>query len=143
MQRRTDLTTAIKAAGGKVSTRSLQALETADASVGQSVLWDVARQLPGWDEDTPRSILEGGPIPPNAPARTAKLQRTDEMPPPHEWSAEARRKILAMSLEDILDFARQIRTTSGDRAAILWLKEATRIKAEAPAIEAELGHFDS
>lgn len=60
---RTDLADAIKAAGGKVSPRSLQALETGDASVGQAVLFAVASVLPRWTEDTPKAILEGGPAP--------------------------------------------------------------------------------
>lgn len=46
------------------SIRSINALETGEPTVGQSVLFAVGRALPNWNEDTPRTILEGGPIPP-------------------------------------------------------------------------------
>lgn len=59
-------TTFARAAGIK-SVRSLEMLELGDPGVGQSVLFAVGRYLPNWTEDTPRVILEGGPIPPPAP----------------------------------------------------------------------------
>jgi transcriptional regulator with XRE-family HTH domain len=47
--------------------RAIYALENAEPTVGQSVLQAVGRtlgeRLPGWDEDTPRLILEGKPAP--------------------------------------------------------------------------------
>lgn len=52
-----------KAAGG-INVRSLEYLETGATGVGQSILFAVGRTLPGWTEETPRIILEGGPIPP-------------------------------------------------------------------------------
>ncbi|WAL67085.1 hypothetical protein ORV05_04675 [Amycolatopsis cynarae] len=51
-------------AAGVKSQRSLQMLEQGDEYVGQVILFAVARALPNWNEDTPRTILEGGPIPP-------------------------------------------------------------------------------
>ncbi|RSN26549.1 hypothetical protein DMC63_01555 [Streptomyces sp. WAC 05977] len=119
-QYRTDLSDAIKAAGGKVSPRSLQALETADASVGQAVLWDVARQLPGWDEDTPRSILEGGPIPPT------QTQPVTEEPREDPWSAGQRAKWRSMTGAEIVAEGRRIRDSLGIDHQVMYLEGAHR-----------------
>ncbi|MFD5245068.1 hypothetical protein ACFWIW_11015 [Amycolatopsis sp. NPDC058340] len=108
--------------------------------IGESVFEAIEGGI-DWPIGSTQAYIDGTGAPPwtltPTPAKPPIEPRT-EMPAPHEWSAEARRKILAMSVEDILEFARQIRITSGDRAAILWLKEASRIKAEAPTIEAEI-----
>jgi DNA-binding XRE family transcriptional regulator len=47
-----------------VSKRSIAYLENAEPRVGRKVLEAVARNLPGWDPDTPKVILEGGDPPP-------------------------------------------------------------------------------
>lgn len=80
----------------------------------------IAAYLAGHTDELPRSEAKQAPAP----------------GVPHEWSAESRARILAMSVEDIIEMGRQLRVTSGDRPAILWLSEATRIKAEAEAIPA-------
>lgn len=49
----------------KIALRSLVDLETGKPGVGEANLKAVARALPNWTEDTPRIILEGGPIPSN------------------------------------------------------------------------------
>lgn len=51
------------AAKAKISVRNLIYLEQADRPIGQKTLFAVASALPGWTDDTPRIILEGGPIP--------------------------------------------------------------------------------
>lgn len=51
-----------------VSLRSLVKLEGGEEGVGRRVLEFVGRALPGWDEDTPRRILEGGDPPHIDPA---------------------------------------------------------------------------
>lgn len=56
--------------------RSLNMLEAGDPGVGQTVLFAVARALPNWTEDTPREILEGGPVPPTAAEQPARSQRS-------------------------------------------------------------------
>jgi hypothetical protein len=43
--------------------RGLEMLEQGLPGVGQATLLEVARALPGWDENTPRAILEGGDPP--------------------------------------------------------------------------------
>jgi hypothetical protein len=61
-----------KAAG--ISKRSLEAAESLEpnaASVGETVLHAIGRALPTWTEDTPRIILEGGPVPEAVPATQA------------------------------------------------------------------------
>lgn len=47
----------------KVSLRSLAAVENGEPGVGAANLRAIGRALQGWTEDTPRIILEGGPIP--------------------------------------------------------------------------------
>jgi hypothetical protein len=111
-----------------VSLRSLADIERGKPGVGEVNLLTVARALPGWTEDTPRDILEGGPIP---PPPTRRPKRPSETPAQHEWSAESRARILAMSGREIIEQGREFLATSGERAAILWLTEASRIKAEA------------
>ncbi|HWM06198.1 MAG TPA: hypothetical protein VNP92_27960 [Actinophytocola sp.] len=68
----------------RVGKRSLEAVEAAEPLVGVSVLERIGRalgrHLHGWNEDTPRTILEGGPIPPNDP--------TTKPPLDIRWAAE-------------------------------------------------------
>ena len=54
--------------------RGLELLEQGKTGVGQVLLFEVADALPGWDRETPRIILEGGPVPPVSPE--------DPQPPP-------------------------------------------------------------
>lgn len=49
---------------GIKSIRSLEMLEHGEPGVGQSILFKVGRALTNWTQDTPKVILEGGPIPP-------------------------------------------------------------------------------
>jgi hypothetical protein len=51
-------------AHGIKNLRGLELLEQGQTGVGQAFLFEVARALPGWDEDTPRAILEGADPPP-------------------------------------------------------------------------------
>lgn len=78
--------------GGEVSLRSLEKLEGGDVGVGQKVLFAVARALPGWTEDTPKTILEDGPIPPTVA----------EAPRPRYPSDLFERKPRTQQEEDIL-----------------------------------------
>jgi hypothetical protein len=52
-----------KACGG-INVRSIELLEAGEPGVGQTILYAIGRTLPNWTEDTPKIILEGGPIPP-------------------------------------------------------------------------------
>jgi hypothetical protein len=59
-----------KAAG--IGKRSLEAAESKEPdapSVGETVLHAIGHALPNWTTDTPRIILEGGPIPANQRTR--------------------------------------------------------------------------
>lgn len=58
-------------AHGIKNLRGLELLEQGKTGVGQAFLFEVARALPGWDEDTPKQILDGSPPP-----------RTSAEPPP-------------------------------------------------------------
>lgn len=52
----------VKAHGIK-NLRGLEMLEQGQPGVGQAFLLEVAAALPGWNEDTPRAVLEGGEPP--------------------------------------------------------------------------------
>lgn len=110
-----------------VGTRSIAAVERGEQA-GWKVLTAIERAL-RWPTGSISAYLEGNAGLPVAPVAAS--------PPRHEWSVEERRKILAMSLDDVIAFGQQIKRTSGERAAVLWLNEAMRIKAEAAAIEPE------
>lgn len=105
-----------------ISIRSLVKLEDGDP-VGAAVYEAVARELPGWTEDTPREILEGGPVPP-VRAATASVART-----PHEWSAAERAQMAAMTMDAVMATYSDLRGRS-EYFALSWLAEATRIKTE-------------
>lgn len=71
-------TTFARAAGIR-SLRSLELLEAGDPGVGQAILIKVAQALPNWTEDTPKTILEGGPIPPTFVEPPAPTDINEEM----------------------------------------------------------------
>lgn len=130
-----------------MSAQNLARIRAGEISVSPGAGRAIERFL-RWKPGSVAARLEGGqpePVEPVDPITTANPvvpgcpASAEAAGGRHEWSAESRHRILAMSVEDILDFGRQIRATGGDRAAILWLREATRIKAEAPAIRVQLG----
>lgn len=102
----------------------MQALELDDASVGQSVLFAVARLLPNWTEDTPRAILEGDPIPANEPAGEAVVPAPDG-----HWPTDA--EIIAMTTRDMARFSIKIEDKSGWQAAEDWLFHALTVRRDA------------
>lgn len=108
----------------QVSLRSLVDIETGKPGAGEANLTAIARALPNWTEDTPREVLEGGPIPPLATETPAEPTRTA-----HEWSAEERAQMAAMSMDQVMATYGDLRTRS-EYVALLWLDEATRIKRE-------------
>ncbi|ONI73117.1 hypothetical protein ALI144C_45030 [Actinosynnema sp. ALI-1.44] len=93
-----------------IGVRSLEAVESKKdnaQSVTEKILHAIGRALPHWTEDTPRMILEGGPIPPN------------DLPPSGQGVAGERQsraeaalaKVLgvdAVGLEDILEGRRKL-----------------------------------
>lgn len=83
-----------------------------------------------WTRGSIDAVLAGG-------TPTARESNPAPAAARHEWSADERRKILAMPLDDVIAFGQQIKRTSSERAAVLWLNEAMRLKAEAAAIESE------
>lgn len=60
-----------------IGVRSVEAVEAHEPTVGVDVLERIGRALGRhfreWDEDTPRVILEGGPIPSHTPTRRATI----------------------------------------------------------------------
>ena len=110
---RTDLVIAAKAAGEKLSLRSLQAVESGESGVGQAVLFALGRLLPNWTEDTPRIILEGGPIPPTM--RTPVDAPTDPLGVGVPFRSDE--ELIAMSAEQLARYYVQIDRAHGREAA--------------------------
>jgi transcriptional regulator with XRE-family HTH domain len=109
-----------------ISPRSVAKVESGDPSTGRKVFRAIEFAL-GWPRDSAMDYLEDkGPLPVRASPVLALL----EPPVPHEFSADERQKILAMSVDEVLDFARELAQKS-QLAALLWLKEATEIKTQA------------
>lgn len=138
-QYRTDLVEAAKKAGEKLSVRSLQAVELGDPGVGQVVLFTIARLLPNWTEDTPRAILEGGPIPPTGRGmfgdidvmnandlRVSALVEHGE----DDWTPEEVARTRKMSIEEILAEGRMIGRFSGEEAQLRYLRKAADVKLQ-------------
>jgi hypothetical protein len=91
--------------------------------VGPLVYETVARQL-GWTEDTPRAILEGGPIPDPAP-------RVRETEAPSTEMSEARKRLVQMSNAELaLRIAEYAEAMGGEEAGKL-LERIQAIRAEA------------
>ncbi|WP_143254625.1 hypothetical protein [Amycolatopsis azurea] len=111
-----------------INTRSLELLENGKPGVAEAVLFAVGRALPNWNEDTPRVILEGGPIPPTPDPETPSAGEPRRT---HEWSASFRARALEMSDEEHLAEARHIRIEDGRLAQLNYLKAVFQIKAEA------------
>lgn len=90
-----------EAAGvSKRSLENVESLEPGAASVGEAVLHAIGRALPNWNEDTPRVILEGGPIPgiQRVPADISPADSMDELAPLDE--------ILDANLDDLKKIAK-------------------------------------
>lgn len=94
--------------------------------VGPLVYETVARQLPDWTEDTPRVILEGGPIPDPAPRATKET----EVPDTREMS-EARRRLVQMSNTELALRIAEVAEVQGGEAAGELLERILAIRAEA------------
>ncbi|WP_414943340.1 hypothetical protein [Amycolatopsis sp. cmx-11-32] len=122
-----------------LNVRSLELLENGKPGVAQAVLVAVGRALPNWDEETPRVILEGGPIPPTAAPTDPPTEKPHGT---HEWSASFRARALDTSDEEHLAEARRIRIEDGRLAQLNYLKAVFQIKAEAAEAAAALddGH---
>lgn len=82
-----------------------------------------------WARGSVDAILAGGKPTPResapAPTRTAV---------PYEWSATARRLILAMTSDEISELGR---TIDNEQSRIRWMRAALQLKQEAAAIESE------
>lgn len=108
--------------------RGLELLESGRPGVGQAFLFEVARALPGWTEETPQMVLEGGDPPslsdrPNepsgSPARPAGL------------SGAERRVIRALSAkgwapEEIAEVIDELRRSKPTPPSVEQLSETDR-----------------
>lgn len=102
------------------SVRSLVKLEQGDP-VGPTVYEAAADHLPGWTRDTPKAILEGGDPPP-----LREATQPEETP-----VSAARRRIIAMSEEDMAVRIAEMLELQGPVAAGELLRSFIEIRAEA------------
>lgn len=118
-----------------LSLRSLADIETGKPTVGEANLKRVARALPTWNEDTPRVILEGGPIPPN-PARTPDTppapRADDELT--FTVTEKDRQRWRTMTTAQIIEEGEMIGRTISERMQEQYLRAARAVLADA------LGH---
>ena len=120
----------------QISLRSLEAVEAHEPTVGVSVLERIGRtlgrHLRGWSVDTPRTILEGGPIPSHEPVKRAKLDI--------RWAAREELIALLESGVEAIAYSRRLNHWR-DRFAEEGFdeKELLKVSGEAErAVEAEL-----
>lgn len=106
---------------------SLVNLETGKP-VGPSVYEAVARALPNWTEDTPVSILQGGPIPPTMSESSPRPAVSDA---DVERLAQLWTRVARMSYGETQDMAQYIRSISGEDAAKRFLRLAFEIQEQA------------
>jgi hypothetical protein len=87
-------------AHGIKNLRGLELLEQGRTGVGQAFLFEVAAALPGWDETTPRRVLEGEDPPPieNQPVAPERGQEDDE------WTEED---------EELMELVREVARKAG------------------------------
>lgn len=92
------------AAESGIGLRSLEAVERHEPTVGIAVLERVGRalgrHLRDWDADTPRAILDGGPIPSHEPTRRATLDV--------RWAAREELTALLVSGVEAITYARKL-----------------------------------
>jgi hypothetical protein len=119
-----------------IGIRSLEAVEAYEPTVGVSVLERIGRalgrHLRDWSFNTPREILEGGPIPSHEPAKRAKVDI--------RWVArEELIALLESGVEDIAYTRRLNHWRERFAAEGLGEKELLKVSADAArAVEAEL-----
>lgn len=77
-----------------VSTRRVASVEGAEEGVGRRVLEAIGRALPGWDEDTPRAVLEGSPAPPTPGSAPENQPLTPQLEPDDEGWTEADQELM-------------------------------------------------
>lgn len=113
----------VKAVDGIKSVRSITMLENGEPGVGPAVLYAVARYLPNWTEDTPRIILEGGPIPPAQPAPSGSTG---------EWAPVLTdEQIITMDRISVRKHYFRLEEEYGEEAADDWLVYAASIRRDA------------
>jgi hypothetical protein len=120
----------------KIGIRSLEAVEAYEPTVGVSVLERIGRtlgrHLRDWNANTPRAILEGGPIPSHEPARRATLDI--------RWAAREELTALLESRVEAIAYSRRLNHWR-DRFAQEGFDEEELLKVSADAeraVEAEL-----
>lgn len=86
----------------KIGTRSIEAVESYEPTVGVDVLERIGRALGRhfveWSADSPRAILEGGPIPSHEPVRRTTIDI--------RWRAKRELVELLQSNEDAIAYPR-------------------------------------
>lgn len=124
---------AAAARGIRLNKKSIELIETGQPGVGPKFLYALGSFIPNWTRETPQTILEGGPIPP--------VVRT--LPPPsaapaepYEFSAEARARMINMTIREVLAFVEHELLSRGEAAAERAFDEIARVRREARQIQA-------
>lgn len=112
-------------------------LEQGKEGIGQKILFAIAHVLPGWDEDTPRAILEGNDPPPLAQDRPAEVpaeimltaELPGELPDYSHLSPDERRRIIRRSIDQMpfaLDLGQDVYDVLRERLISLIVKYEPR-----------------
>ncbi|WP_027947175.1 helix-turn-helix domain-containing protein [Amycolatopsis taiwanensis] len=115
-----------------ISKRSLDDIEQGNPGVGEINLRAVGRALSTWNEDTPRVILEDGPIPPTKQPGPTEPEPIGPVMSEAEADLAARRiEVAHMSDEQIFALADRIHAVLGVEAKRQWLEGAFEIQRKA------------
>lgn len=125
---RPQLVAAAAKLGIVLNKKSLELVESGQPGVGQTFLYALGRFLPNWTEDTARVVLEGGDVPPTT---TSLPTPGDSQPAPYEFSAEARARMISMTMREVLTFVEHELISRGEEAADRAFDEIARVRREA------------
>jgi DNA-binding XRE family transcriptional regulator len=87
----------------------------------------------GWPIGSSMDYISNGGTPPWERGEPAAPENE---PPPYEWTAAARRKLIAMSLQEVMQLVEHTRLMRGDAEAERALRAITKLREEAGAIAA-------
>lgn len=120
----------------EMSVQNLLRIRQGDISISEDAEDAIERFL-RWETGSVQAVLAGGEPTPlkvdvSYPAAEFELQAVR-----HEFSADARQRILEMTIFEIIDFVRDMATQSSPRAAEAWLRAAMVLRAEVSALADE------
>lgn len=103
--------------------------------IGESVYEAIERRL-HWPIGSSLEYIAAGGQPPWQRA-TADYTPASDDEPPYEWTAESRQRLIAMSLQEVLQAIDHVRLVKGDEEAERASRAIMRLREEATAIGRE------